>query len=130
MFLGEIHNAGVGYGYVLRQPDGGIAAFCTVWLVAGEVHINNLAVRPDCRRAGAGLGLLGFVLDTAASLGVATATLEVRRSNEAALKLYEKLGFVVAGVRKGYYDSPVEDALILWRDAGDPRRDGEGSGAA
>jgi ribosomal-protein-alanine N-acetyltransferase len=49
-------------------------------------------------------------------LGAKRATLEVRRSNEAAQKLYEKFGFTVAGVRRLYYSSPAEDALVLWRE--------------
>ena len=44
------------------------------------------------------------------------ATLEVRRSNVPAQRLYERFGFAVAGVRRGYYSSPVEDALVLWKE--------------
>ena len=51
-----------------------------------------------------------------ARLGAVRATLEVRRSNDAARQLYERFGFSVAGVRRGYYTKPVEDALVLWRD--------------
>jgi ribosomal-protein-alanine N-acetyltransferase len=56
------------------------------------------------------------VLEDGAKLGARRATLEVRRSNEAAQKLYEKFGFTVAGVRRQYYTNPQEDALVLWRD--------------
>jgi len=56
------------------------------------------------------------VLKQGALLGARRATLEVRRSNEAARLLYERFGFSVAGVRPEYYSKPVEDALILWRD--------------
>jgi ribosomal-protein-alanine N-acetyltransferase len=48
--------------------------------------------------------------------GARRATLEVRRSNEGALRLYERFGFTVTGMRRGYYDKPLEDALVLWRD--------------
>jgi [ribosomal protein S18]-alanine N-acetyltransferase len=116
MFEGELANVGVSYGYVLRTPEWRVAAFCTVWVVADEVHVNNLAVRPDCRGIGAGRRLLEVVLTLAAGLGARRATLEVRRSNAGALKLYEGLGFSVAGIRANYYANPVEDALILWRD--------------
>jgi len=116
MFLWELQNAGVSYGYVLRAPSGAVAAFCTVWVVQDEVHINNVAVDPEHRGRGVGLSLLRFVLRLAAELGARRATLEVRRSNAAALKLYKRLGFQVAGVRRNYYSSPVEDALILWLD--------------
>jgi ribosomal-protein-alanine N-acetyltransferase len=85
--------------------------------VLDELHINNLAVMPNLRRTGIGSTLLAFVLKKGVELGARRATLEVRRSNEAARLLYERAGFVVAGVRPGYYSKPVEDALVLWRDA-------------
>jgi ribosomal-protein-alanine N-acetyltransferase len=116
MFLWELQNAGVSYGYVLREPGHAVAAFCTAWIVQDELHINNVAVEPAHRGQGAGLALLRFVLRFAAGLGARRATLEVRRSNTPALKLYGRLGFEVAGVRRNYYSSPVEDALILWCD--------------
>jgi ribosomal-protein-alanine N-acetyltransferase len=116
MFEGELLNAGVSHLYVLRTGGPRIAAFCMVWLVADELHINNLAVRPECRGTGAGRALLETVFGHAAALGARRATLEVRQSNEAARKLYERLGFRVVAIRKDYYDRPVEDALILWRD--------------
>jgi ribosomal-protein-alanine N-acetyltransferase len=55
-------------------------------------------------------------LQTALAVGGERATLEVRRSNHAARRLYEGLGFRVRGVRADYYTEPVEDALILWRE--------------
>ena len=114
MFLWELQNAGVSYGYVLREPGGAVAAFCTAWIVQDELHINNVAVGPGHRGKGVGQALLRFVLRLAAGLGARRATLEVRRSNTAALKLYERLGFRTVGVRRNYYERPVEDALILW----------------
>ncbi len=116
MFLWELQNAGVSYGYVLREPAGAVAAFCTVWIVQDELHINNVAVAPAHRGQGVGMALLRFVLRFAAGLGARRATLEVRRSNTAAKKLYERLGFETVGVRRNYYSSPVEDALVLWCD--------------
>ncbi len=130
MFQWEFQNLGVSYGYVLRTPEWRVAAFCTVWVVLDEVHVNNLAVRPECRGQGVGRTLLEFVLRLAAGLGARRATLEVRRSNSAALKLYEHMGFTVAGVRRNYYANPVEDALVLWLE-GLPTVGGtRGSGAA
>jgi ribosomal-protein-alanine N-acetyltransferase len=116
MFEQELLNPGVSHLYVLRTGDWHVAAFCMGWIVADELHINNLAVRPECRGMGVGRLLLESVFGLAAALGARRATLEVRRSNAAALKLYERLGFSVAAIRKDYYDHPVEDALILWRD--------------
>jgi ribosomal-protein-alanine N-acetyltransferase len=68
--------------------------------------------------------LLRRVLAEGAKMGARRATLEVRRSNDIARRLYERFGFSVAGVRRGYYSQPTEDALVLWReslDSGDPQ---------
>jgi ribosomal-protein-alanine N-acetyltransferase len=130
MFERELLNPGVSHLYVLRTGDWRVAAFCMDWIVADELHINNLAVRPECRGAGVGRALLEAVFGYATALGARRATLEVRRSNAAARKLYERLGFSVAAIREDYYNHPVEDALILWRDELAPpeRADGEGAG--
>jgi [ribosomal protein S18]-alanine N-acetyltransferase len=118
MFLRELANAGVSYGYVLKGPNGRASAFCTIWVVVDEVHINNIAVDPEWRGHGLGQALLEFILRLWSDLGAERATLEVRRSNLAAINLYAKLGFNVAGIRRDYYTEPVEDALILWRERG------------
>jgi ribosomal-protein-alanine N-acetyltransferase len=55
-------------------------------------------------------------MNEGARMGARRATLEVRRSNEPARRLYERLGFSIAGVRRAYYSHPVEDALVLWRE--------------
>jgi ribosomal-protein-alanine N-acetyltransferase len=83
--------------------------------VLDELHINNLAVAPAHRRHGVATALLTYVLQQGAKLGARRATLEVRRSNEAARQLYERLGFTTTGVRRAYYSNPVEDALVLLR---------------
>jgi [ribosomal protein S18]-alanine N-acetyltransferase len=100
-----------------REDEGGrpLIAYCAVWLIFDELHINNLAVHPDWRRRGVARRLLDYIIGEARAAGALAATLEVRRSNDAALKLYESLGFAVEGVRPAYYTEPVEDALVLWR---------------
>lgn len=102
--------------YVLRLPDERVAAFCACWVIADELHINTIAVGANRRRRGLASSLMRFVLDEARREGVRRATLEVRRSNEPAQRLYAALGFRLAGVRPGYYTHPHEDALILWHD--------------
>jgi ribosomal-protein-alanine N-acetyltransferase len=92
-----------------------VAGFCSFWLVFDELHINNLAIHPAYRRQGIGTALLKHAMHTAALLGARRATLEVRRSNEEARRIYERLGFETAGIRRNYYAQPTEDALILWR---------------
>ena len=115
MYVRELQNPDVSFLYVLRLPGKGIVAFCSFWMVLDEVHINNLAVRHDHRAQGLGTALLEHVLQAAASRGAGRATLEVRRSNAPARRLYERLGFAIAATRPNYYVSPAEDALILWR---------------
>jgi ribosomal-protein-alanine N-acetyltransferase len=119
MYAWELQNRSVCHIYVVRTDDCEVAGFCAFWLVLDEIHINNLAVRGQFRGHGIGTALLRHVLAQAKRLGAKRATLEVRASNDAARRLYERLGFYVAATRREYYTSPVEDALILWRD--DPR---------
>ena len=116
MYLAELENHGVSYIYVAKNADGRIVGFCACWRVLDELHINNLAVTPAERRAGVAAALLTRVLAEGNKLGARRATLEVRRSNEAARRLYAKFGFSLAGVRPAYYTNPVEDALIFWRE--------------
>jgi ribosomal-protein-alanine N-acetyltransferase len=115
MYVRELQNPDVSFLYVLRMPTDGIVGFCSFWLVLDELHINNLAVRGEFRGLGAGTALLEYVIQAGATRGADRATLEVRRSNAPARRLYERLGFTVAATRPNYYVSPPEDALILWR---------------
>ena len=116
MYAWELQNRSVCHIYVVRTDDCPVAAFCAFWLVFDEIHINNVAVLPQFRGQGVGTTLMQHVLVESRRLGARRATLEVRASNDAALRLYERLGFYVAATRKHYYSNPVEDALILWRD--------------
>lgn len=114
MLARELRNSPVSRVYVMRDADGTLVAFCACWFLADELHINTLAVQPGERRRGHATTLLRHVFREAAAEGARHATLEVRQSNEAALKLYERLGFAVRGVRRKYYEKPIEDALVLW----------------
>jgi len=115
MHLSEQEHRSVAFCYLARDADGAIAGFCSFWRVVDELHINNLAVRPQLRRRGVASALLRHILAEGVRLGAVRATLEVRRSNEAARILYERFGFSVSAVRHDYYTQPVEDALVLWR---------------
>jgi [ribosomal protein S18]-alanine N-acetyltransferase len=120
MYEWEARHSDVARLYVARDRAAGgdpLVAYCAVWVIFDELHINNLAVHPDWRRRGVASALLQWVLDAAEREGAVRSTLEVRRSNDAARLLYERFGFTVAGTRPGYYRTPVEDALILWRGA-------------
>jgi ribosomal-protein-alanine N-acetyltransferase len=116
MYAWELRNRSVCHVLVVRTAECAVAGFCAFWLVFDEIHINNIAMRSGYRAQGLGTALLLRVLEEGKQLGARRATLEVRASNEQARRLYERLGFYVAGLRRSYYSSPVEDALILWRD--------------
>jgi ribosomal-protein-alanine N-acetyltransferase len=115
--LWEMRNSDVTRVYLARDETGGLTAFCACWVIFDEVHINTMAVAADRRRQGVASSLLKYVLAEARAAGARKATLEVRQSNEAALRLYESLGFRVVARRPGYYTKPEEDALILWLNA-------------
>jgi ribosomal-protein-alanine N-acetyltransferase len=114
----ELQRPDVCFIFALRTEEHPVSAFCAFWKVVDQIHINNLAVRPELRGRGFGALLLDRVLEEAARLGALHATLEVRRSNAAARRLYERAGFELAGVRTSYYTNPIEDALILSRAGG------------
>jgi len=116
MYLAELENAGVAHFYLAKTPLGEIIGFCSFWRVLDELHLNNLAVAPEHRRARVATALLSRVLADGAAMGANRSTLEVRQSNVPAQRLYEQFGFTVAGVRRGYYTKPAEDALVLWRE--------------
>lgn len=111
----ELQRVDVCFVYVIRTTDRAVAGFCAFWKIIDQIHINNLAIHPGLRQRGLGRHLLARVLEDAAASGAPNATLEVRRSNDAARRLYEGMGFRLAGVRTSYYTNPIEDGLILWR---------------
>ena len=79
-------------------------------------HVMNIAVADEYRRRGVATQLMESLFEITSSDGARGYTLEVRVSNEAAIKLYEGLGFRPRGVRRGYYTDNREDALIMWKD--------------
>lgn len=116
MYVAELQNPDVSRLLVAKDSDGRVVGFCGFWRVVDELHINNLAVLPERRRQGIASMILNRVFDEGRRAGAGRATLEVRRSNEIAQRLYARFGFTVAGVRRGYYRHPDEDALVLWRE--------------
>ncbi|MGH9370392.1 MAG: ribosomal protein S18-alanine N-acetyltransferase [Vicinamibacterales bacterium] len=117
MLARELAQSDVAHVFVLRLPGAPVAAFCSCWIITDELHVNTMAVDFPYRRQGLATRLMRHVMAEAAGRGAVRATLEVRRSNEPARRLYESLGFSVAAVRPRYYTQPEEDALILWCDA-------------
>jgi len=101
-----------------KKPGRPVTGYIVYWLVADEFHLQKIAVKTEFREKGTASGLMAEALAEAGRKGCLRATLEVRRSNAAALHLYEKFGFAVKGVRPKYYDDTGEDALIMWADLG------------
>src|SRR5204862_1925180 len=94
-------------------PKDRSVAYINYWLVRAEVHLLNLAVHPDARRRGHGRALVAHLLRVAADQGCRYLTLEVRRSNLAAIELYRSVGFDPVGVRPRYYVDDEEDAVVM-----------------
>jgi ribosomal-protein-alanine N-acetyltransferase len=106
---------------VLRpEPNASIAAFSNYWRIDSEVQIMNVAVAPEHRRRGYGHMLLTDLIATGRDHGAHAVVLEVRRSNTAAIVLYERHGFQSIGVRPRYYSDNGEDALVMRRSLGRP----------
>jgi ribosomal-protein-alanine N-acetyltransferase len=112
-FLYEMQQNRVARCWVARDDDTHVVGYLCLWEVADEVHITNVAVRPDVRRHGIARGLLRTVLDDARARAFKIVVLEVRPSNHHALALYESFGFRVVGRRRGYYYDTGEDALVM-----------------
>jgi ribosomal-protein-alanine N-acetyltransferase len=90
-----------------------LVGFIVARLIAGELHVNNVAVRPEIRRNRIGSRLLERALQVAQLYGATVAHLEVRAGNEVAQRLYVRCGFRATGRRRNYYRSPTEDALLM-----------------
>ena len=95
--------------------DGCVVGYVDTWCVLDEATITNIAVREDFRGRGIGAMLLKEALDEAGRRDISAVTLEVRKSNAPAIRLYEKFGFESVGIRPGYYEKPTEDAVIMWK---------------
>lgn len=100
---------------VAHDPAGGaVVGYGGITVAAGEAHVMTIAVAPSHRRRGVGRRLLVALVRAARERDATGVTLEVRESNDAALRLYEQVGFVSSGVRPGYYSDTGEGARILW----------------
>ena len=110
----ELYNDTASF-IVAEGEDGEVLGYAGLHVILDEGYIDNVAVRPNCRR----MGVADRLLDVFCRFGeanLAFLTLEVRPSNTAAVALYEKHGFTEAGRRRDYYDDPKEDALLLTKE--------------
>lgn len=116
LFLSEFRSPGVSTLLVALAGDPSlrrIAGYIIYWNVQDEMHILNLAVALEFRRQNIARRLVLSAIKRASRKGAKRAFLEVRASNVAAQKLYSSLGFAGSFIRRGYYDAPVEDAVIM-----------------
>ena len=107
--------------YMVIRVGSRIVGYAGLWLMVDEAHVTTFAIHPDWRRRRLGERLLLALLDAAFDRRAAEATLEVRLSNLAARRLYEKFGFRPVGIRPRYYTDNNEDALIMTTDRLDGR---------
>lgn len=105
----------------LAIVDGKPIGYVIYWLLSREIDIHNLAVAPAYRGRGIARALLQAVIADAEAEKASRITLEVRKSNEAAQRLYHSAGFMARGVRKGYYSDDGEDALVMVLEIGHRR---------
>jgi len=112
IFYSELANPNASYFVALL--NGRIIGFIGYWLILEEAHITTLAVEPRYRRNHIAERMLLYVIDHSKEAGTKWMTLEVRKSNVAAQRLYEKYGFKSLGERRRYYQDNNEDALVMW----------------
>ena len=113
-FRGELENQPFSNAYVIvERAKGKIIGYILFWKIEEEAQITNIAVHPDYRRKGIARYILNEIMHQIHEQGANYIILEVRPSNLAARMLYNTLGFKVLGIRKRYYRSPDEDALIM-----------------
>lgn len=99
--------------YFVAEKQGIIVGYIGLWHVLDEGEVINVAVDTSQRRQGIGVLLMNQLIEEAKKYQLNVIHLEVRKSNEAAIKLYERYGFKEIAIRKGYYHKPLEDAVIM-----------------
>lgn len=113
-FTSEINENNLAY-YLVAEVDGKAVAYGGIWLVLNEGHITNIAVKKEYKGKGIGNKIIEGLICHCIKSGIDNMTLEVRKSNQVAINLYEKYGFLDYGVRPKYYADDGEDAIIMWR---------------
>ena len=101
--------------YLVGILDDVVVASCGLRNIVGDGEITNVVTNAGMRGKGIGRKMLLKLMEEGVNMGVEAFTLEVRKSNAGAIHLYESLGFVTEGIRKNFYEEPVEDALIMWK---------------
>jgi [ribosomal protein S18]-alanine N-acetyltransferase len=116
MFAGELAKpSSICLGAVESEQEE-LVGYLIISRYVDAWHVMNIAVAPEYRRRGIARSLMERLFEVTARDARRGYTLEVRVSNEAAIRLYEELGFKSRGIRRGYYTDNREDALIMWKD--------------
>lgn len=111
--FGDLYAHPAGLGWVAAERDGGVVGYAVGWVAADEAELADLAVTEERRDEGIGAVLVRAFAREAGVRGARRLYLEVRVSNERALRFYDRLGFGVVGRRTAYYRNPREDALAM-----------------
>lgn len=98
---------------LVAELDGRICGYACTYVFYEEGELTNIAVSPEARGQGIAGAILKVLKDMALAQEVKSIVLEVRVSNSSARHLYESMGFVELGIRKNFYEQPVEDAVIM-----------------
>lgn len=100
--------------YFVAQLDKEIIGYAGFWAVIDDAQITNVAIKPRYRGYKMGEKLFEYTCQQAMNLGVKRLSLEVRKSNTIAQRMYRKFGLVPGGIRKNYYTDNQEDAIVMW----------------
>ena len=101
----------------VAPPTGDIVGYAGMWRMYDEAHVTTIGVRQDLQHQGYGRILFAALVQAAYDMGAKWVTLEVRTSNDNAMRMYENFSFKVIGRRKGYYTDNGEDAIVMWSDS-------------
>jgi ribosomal-protein-alanine N-acetyltransferase len=116
----ELASRNSAHYIVLKRLHAGeeeIVGYAGMWRMYDEAHVTTIGVRHDLQHRGYGRILFAALVQAAYDMGAKWVTLEVRTSNDNAMKMYESFGFKVIGRRKGYYTDNGEDAIVMWSDS-------------
>lgn len=112
-FLDALANASA--RYLVAEENGRIAGYCGLWQCMDEGEVMNVSVDKNMRGQGIAFAMMEELEKEGREMGVTAFTLEVRESNTAAIRLYEKCGYLSEGIRPNFYSRPKENAVIMWK---------------
>lgn len=101
--------------FITATMDDRIVGYCGLYIVLDEGNVINVAVKEEYRGQHIAQKMLQYLLEKGTSQKVTAFTLEVREHNKTAIHVYEKLGFQSVGIRKNFYEKPIENAVIMWK---------------